>query len=501
MSLKIKPGKHHTLRMEFSCLFLLMVVVLVGGSLILNNTLLEKYYLNNKQHVIIAAYDSLNEAVEDGSMSSDSFDIDLRKLCEKYNIDIIVLDADSQTVKTSASNAGFLAKRLWDHLLNAGIGKTGSNNRIIEKTQDYTLQIGNDSTTNTDYMEQWGFLSNGNVFLIRTSLEGIKDSVSISNRFMTYIGIFVAAIGLVMSFLMANRITAPVLELTHISEKMKNLDFEAKYHSTGNNDELDRLGENINQLSETLEVNISELKTANNELKQDIAHKDKTDQMRRDFLSNVSHELKTPLALIQGYAEGLQEEVNDDAESRDYYCEVIIDEASKMNEMVKKLLTLNQLEFGKDIITMERFDIVEMIRNYLKSAEILAKQKNAEVIMDDSGSVYVWADEYKTEEVFQNYYSNAVNHLAGDMIIKIHMEKFPSKVRIIVFNTGEPIPEDSIEHIWEKFYKVDKARSREYGGSGVGLSIVKAIMDSMHQDYGVTNYDNGVGFWFELETK
>ena len=223
--------------------------------------------------------------------------------------------------------------------------------------------------------------------------------------------------------------------------------------------------------------------------------------MRKEFLSNVSHELKTPIALIQGYAEGLQEGINEDAESRNFYCEVIMDEAGKMNEMVKKLLTLNQLEFGNDVVSMERFDIVDLVQNYLKSADILAKQKNATVRMDTYEPIYVWADEFKVEEVLQNYYSNAINHLDGDRIIEIRLKQDEGKVRISVFNTGTPIPADSIEHIWEKFYKVDKARTREYGGSGVGLSIVKAIMDSMHQQYGVQNYDNGVEFWFELETK
>ena len=144
---------------------------------------------------------------------------------------------------------------------------------------------------------------------------------------------------------------------------------------------------------------------------------------------------------------------------------------------------------------------MDLVQNYLKSADILAKQKNATVRMDTYEPIYVWADEFKVEEVLQNYYSNAINHLDGDRIIEIRLKQDEGKVRISVFNTGTPIPADSIEHIWEKFYKVDKARTREYGGSGVGLSIVKAIMDSMHQQYGVQNYDNGVEFWFELETK
>jgi signal transduction histidine kinase len=281
---------------------------------------------------------------------------------------------------------------------------------------------------------------------------------------------------------------------------MKELDFDAKYTSKHKN-ELDLLGENINELSETLEKTIRELKTANLELKKDIETKEKIDKMRSEFLANVSHELKTPIALIQGYAEGLQDGIaDDDPESREFYCDVIVDEAGKMNKMVKQLMTLNELEFGKNNYNLERFDIVAVIQNYLKSADILAKQKDVTVQIEDSEPIYVWADEFKVEEVLQNYYSNALNHIDGDRIIKIKFKKGDGVVRVSVYNTGDPIPQDSIEHLWEKFYKVDKARTREYGGSGVGLSIVKAIMDSMGQRYGVVNCEKGVEFWFELET-
>ena len=291
------------------------------------------------------------------------------------------------------------------------------------------------------------------------------------------------------------------MQLKDISEKMTNLDFETKYQSEGKN-EIDLLGEHINQLSETLEKTISELKTANNELQNDIEKKEQIDEMRKEFLSNVSHELKTPLALIQGYAEGLKEGIHsDDEESRNFYCDVIMDEADKMNVMVKKLLTLNQLEFGNDNISMERFDIVTMIKNFLQSADILLKQNEVTLQVEESVPIYVWADEFKVEEVFRNFFSNAINHVNGEKIIDIKYQLLEGKVRISVFNTGEPIPEEALPHIWEKFYKVDKARTREYGGSGVGLSIVKAIMESMNQQYGVKNYTNGVEFWMELETK
>ena len=148
---------------------------------------------------------------------------------------------------------------------------------------------------------------------------------------------------------------------------------------------------------------------------------------------------------------------------------------------------------------MERFDVTALVKNYIVSCDILLKQNKVSVRMEDYEPVYVWGDEFKVEEVFANYFTNAINHTAGDKIIDIKIQKTEQSVRISVFNTGEPIPQESIEHLWEKFYKVDKARTREYGGSGIGLSIVKAIMESMNQQYGVINYDNGVEFWFVLD--
>ena len=297
----------------------------------------------------------------------------------------------------------------------------------------------------------------------------------------------------------ARKITNPILELADISERMIHLDFEAKYHGKSKT-EIALLGDNINTLSETLERTISELKSANNELKRDIEKRNQIDEMRKEFLSNVSHELKTPLALIQGYAEGLQEGIHDDEESKEFYCEVIMDEAGKMNQMVKKLLTLNELEFGNNVVAFERFDVVDLICNYLQSVGILTKQNEISVRMEHYDPIFVWADEFKTEEVFQNYFSNALNHAEGEKVVEVRLERKEKKVRISVFNTGKPIPKEALAHIWEKFYKVDKARTREYGGSGVGLSIVKAEMESMNQEYGVVNYENGVEFWFELET-
>ncbi|MDD3797455.1 MAG: HAMP domain-containing sensor histidine kinase, partial [Lachnospiraceae bacterium] len=341
-------------------------------------------------------------------------------------------------------------------------------------------------------------LTYGDYFLMRIPMEGIRTSARISSEFIMYISIFVILLSMIFIIWISRKITRPLMELTELSKRMSDLDFDAKYTSGGEN-EIGQLGMHFNKMSEALEETISQLKTANNELQKDIEKKAQVDEMRKEFLSNVSHELKTPLALIQGYSEGLKECINDDAESRDFYCDVIMDEAGKMNQMVQKLLTLNQLEFGNDQLEMDRFDIVQLIQGKIMSTHILAQQKETQIFYDGSDCQHVWGDEFKVEEVLTNYLSNALNHVEGERKIEIRTSVQGKKVRISVFNTGQPIPEADLEQIWVKFYKVDKARTREYGGSGVGLSIVKAIMDSMHQAYGVKNFDNGVEFWFELE--
>lgn len=474
-----------------------ITIAILAGTLILcwfiNNTFLEGYYERDKEQTVWNVYEMLNEAGNKDGTYSETFQTEMQEYAFRYNLSIEVINPNAQVTLDASFNSVELTKRLFSYI--TGRGMNFRIDRIPEQNKVFRLH---ELTTNIEYMEMYGVLDNGNWYIISCTVESIRDSVKLANRFLAYLGVVSVLVGSIICWLIAGRFTKPILKLADISEKMTQLDFDVKYQGKEKN-EIALLGANINKLSESLEKNISDLKTANNELKKDIEKKEEIDEMRKEFLSNVSHELKTPIALIQGYAEGLKEAINEDPESREYYCDVIIDEASKMNTLVKSLLTLNQLESGQDAVTLERVDIATLIRNYLQSASILMKQSDIQVKYYQDEPIYVWADEYKTEEVFMNYFSNALNHCAGEKIVEVKIIKTDGKARVHVFNTGEKLPEDAVEHIWEKFYKVDKARTREYGGSGVGLSIVKAIMDSMNQKYGVENYENGVRFWFELE--
>ena len=483
----------YSIRRRFSLIF----IGLMAGTILLcwfiNTMFLGQYYYKSKTKIIYRAYDTIRQVANSETYSTEEFGKELDNLCRRFNIVVCVMDSNSQTKYLSFNGGSELETQLIGYILGFYSGTVN----VLEEGDDYVLQqlhLGDNR-----YLEMYGRLSTGISFIMRTPLESIRESAKIANRFFAYVGILGTVAGGIIMWFMARRMTRPILELRRISEQMVHLNFEAKYTGKGKS-EIDLLGENINKLSSSLEKSISELKTANVELHKDIEKKVAIDEMRKEFLANVSHELKTPIALIQGYAEGLREAVNDDPESRSFYCDVIIDEAAKMNGMVQKLLTLNQLECGNDTVTMERFDVTALIRNYLQSAAILTKQNEIGVCMENYDPVFVWADEYKTEEVFANYFSNAVNHCKGEKKIVISLKKGERNVRVGVFNTGDPIPEDALPHLWEKFYKVDKARTREYGGSGVGLSIVKAIMESMNRQYGVENYQNGVLFWFDLET-
>lgn len=483
-----------SIKRQMTVVFIGLVVCLLLALLVINVRFLEPYYISIKQSEFIQMYEELNDAVDEEGLEDEEVLASLRRRAEKNNISFLVVDQQEKRVVTNVHDMELLQNQLMGYLLN----QTQKNSSVLERTDDYELMQSRDPWNKTDYIEMWGSFDNGNQFLLRSPLESIKESAAISNRFLIYIGCVLVGVCIAFAWYFSKRLTDPIRELALLSERMADLDFNAKYTS-GGVDEIGELGANFNRMSARLEAAISELKSANNSLQQDIERKEKLEQMRNEFMGNVSHELKTPIALIQGYAEGLKEGVSEDPESREFYCDVIMDEAAKMNQMVRNLLTLNQLEFGDEEISFERFDIAGLIRGVLQSMDIMAQQNEAKVIFRQEEPVYVWADEFKAEQVLRNYISNAFHHLDGDRVVEIKIEKAEGKARISVFNTGTPIPEESLPHIWDKFYKVDKAHTREYGGNGIGLSIVKAIMKSFHQEFGVRNYDNGVCFWFELD--
>ena len=485
--------KRNSIKFKIIILLVSIITGIVLLILFFNSTFSESYYQKTKEEAMLEAYHNVDSIVSKYKEANVQIENSVEIQTSTIGMSVLIVNSNFNTLYASERADKSLLDRLAYDLFYPL-------NDFIIRTDNYTIQKVYDSRLNDNYLEIFGTLSTGDFILIRLPMQSIKESVEITNTFIQYVGIAAILLGVVIAYFFSNYITKPIKELSAIAEKMAELDFEAKY--IGNDKgELGLLGNSMNYMSGKLQDNISNLKAANIELKKDIEHKIQIDELRTDFLSNVSHELKTPIALIQGYSEGLKEGISDDPESMNFYCDVIIDEANKMNNMVKKLLTLNQIEFGNEQLIMDRFDITELIRSIVNANEIRANQNNITMLFEQTEPVYVWSDEYKIEEVITNYISNAINHCDFEKKIIIKTIKKQNCVRVSVFNTGKKIPKEDINNVWIKFYKVDKARTREYGGNGIGLSIVKAILDSYDKECGVVNYKNGVEFWFELDSK
>ncbi len=508
-----------TIRGRMTVMYILLVALMVVSIWGLNRWYLEDYYISEKVISLKEAYQAINQQIEDnqtagipiaaamtqevgrdGDISEGNLRRLMREFSDKTNVSILMIDNrdGAGVVYSTARDARMLKERMNNYIFE----RNQMEPKVLEENDNYTVLQTFDPWREGMYLECWGFFEdNSTAFIMSTPLSSIRESVALSNRFLAYVGLMVATVGALIVYMMTGRLVRPIHDISTLSEKMSDLDFDVKYETTGKEvEELLVLGNSMNTLSDRLRDTIGELKSANLELQKDIEEKNRIDEMRKEFVANVSHELKTPIALIQGYAEGLQEGMAEDKESRDYYCDVIVDEAGKMNQMVRQLLTLSSLESGREKTIMERFDLTELIHGVIGAAQLMIQQHGITVKFEEQEPVYVWADEFKIEEVVTNYLSNAIHHASGERIIVIRVHRDEGHVRVSVFNTGTPIPEEALPNLWTKFYKVDKARTRSYGGTGIGLSIVKAIMDGHKQSCGVENWDNGVEFWFTLDS-
>ena len=481
--------------MTFLIVAVMLLSVIFAG--LFGSIFLEKYYTKQKQSAVKEVYKTFDKVEEKDAGFTESDDIQkLNGILEKTGASAIVIDSGGTVLYTYGSE-GPLRQRWRDLVFGLGNDRMYKSS-VVERTNDYSLLYTEDKGNKMYHYELVSKLSNDSDLVVRLSVENFKESLSITNKF--YIGLLIALIVVItiLMIILTRRYTIPMLQLAAISKKMSELDFDVRYDGN-HNDELGVLGDSMNEMSEKLETTITELKTANLELEKDIKQKEEVDELRKEFISNVSHELKTPIALIQGYAEGLSEGINDNPEDIKYYSDVIMDESNKLNKMVGQLLALNQIEFGSVKLNLERFDIVEVINSLISRRQILTEKDNVDIHVESPDKQFVWGDEFYIEEVITNYLNNAFNHVDDRHIIKVQVTENNGIVRVSVFNSGKPIPEEELGNIWVKFYKIDKARTREYGGSGIGLSIVKAIMDNHDKECGVINHSDGVEFWFELD--
>ena len=478
----------------------IVIIMIIAFLVIINNSVLESFYYYSKKNASLEAFAYINENIENSEIHD--FSLELEKLSLTNNFDIIVkkgAEVVYATNKDFSGDFGEIPEVKYDVVYNVF-----RQDDIMYSNQNISIRKIQDKKNGLNFILLIGTLDNGDTLYIRMPITLIKESVEISNKFLYLIAFIAVVLGGIAITWITERFTKPIEELNDIANKMANLDFTKKYRIHDSNDEIDALGKSINILSLKLEDTIKQLKTYNMELERDIEEKSKIDEMRKQFISDVSHELKTPIALIQGYSEGLLENVNTDEESRKFYADVILDEANKMDQLVKKLLELMKLEYGEREFSDSEFDLVELIQEIIRNSKVMLEEQEIKVKFKASKPVSVFADSFYIEQVVRNYFTNAIKNIQkvnGQKRIEISMKevKQNNTVKVSVFNTGEPISEENLARIWTRFYKVDQSRNRNSGGTGIGLALVKAIMNQYGTDFGVTNKKDGVEFYFEVK--
>lgn len=467
-----------------------IVLFILCFSLGLNMVFLENYYEESRVQKLIEVYENIRyEKYDNLSKIESDNNITIYKLIVSSDKNSLYLDYPSNLSKEEFQNIEDTIKEYY-------LTEKKDLVSIKYKTDSYIVCKMFDPIIQSNYLDLFARYDNSIIY-IRLNMENISEIVNTANTFLLYISFLAMFEGAILMTLVSNKFTKPILKLSKIANNMANLNFKETYDEI-REDEVGVLGDSMNKLSNNLQETISNLEKANKQLAEDLKEKEKIDEMRKTFVSDVSHELKTPIALIQGYAEGLKYSIADD-ESRDFYCQTIIEESEKMNDLVKKITSLSQIEYGYTKVELEKFDIKEIIEYKLHTMQLLLEQNNIK-LNTHLYSQIVEMDLSLLDEILNNYLSNAINHISGNKILNISFENYSNdKIKISIFNTGENIPENELENLWIKFYKVDKSRTREYGGSGIGLSIVKAILDNVNQEYGVLNKENGVEFWFTLK--
>jgi len=479
-------------------------IVFITCTLLLQSVFFEKFYVNRKTKELQKNIESIKKVSflnnEDINKSTDI----MYKFEETNNCKIALLTIPDQVTLMTQSTQEQRGTgktqligeviRQWQFIL----AQTPSQ-ALIKTPKIYNLQHPTYGTNSLVIITP--ILSNGNVeglIFVVSPLQPVGEAAAVIKEYYVYIYGFAIILIIILSLLYTRMISKPLININNAAIRMAELDFSVQCQ-VNSKDEIGNLARALNFLSQKLDTTLSELTTANTNLSLDLEKEKKLEVMRKDFVAAVSHELKTPLSLIDGYAEGLKDGVAGD-ENRDFYLQVIIEESEKMNSLISDMLALSTLESGNYKLKITDFYIDELLNNIIKKYLPTFRERKINLQIDfEKNNLKVYGDSFRIEQVIINFLTNALKYTPEENSIYISIKTINDEVLIEVENEGEPIAEEDLENIWLKFYKIDRSRNRSLGGTGLGLSISKNILLLHESTYGVLNTEKGVKFYFTLK--
>lgn len=436
----------------------------------------------------------IGEDINNCSPGSITYLFDLNSIAVNNNIDFEIVNSEQFVSYSSITSEIQSGESLNPQSEFSTMLETDKYSIYID-SEDF--EIRQKPATNAYYYILSYPLQTGETAYIYSEVADVENIVYVAGRVFTFISILTLILFTLIFYLLVAKFTRPLVEMNDITKDMAALNFERKCKNYGS-DEIGELGTSINTLSDTLDATLLDLKDKNEQLEKDIEKQQALDNARKSFIDNVSHELKTPIAIISGYAEGVCEGISNDPEVIKEYCKIINDESKKMNTLVLELLELSKLENRVQPFMPEYFSIGQLISSLINHLKLQFEQKSITVKNSVPDELRCCGQIDKIEIVLKNYITNAISHCNGEKIIEINYADNGDCYEISVFNTGEHIGESDIKEIWDSFFRADKSHARSENRFGLGLSIVKSIMEKHSCKYAVKNIKNGVMFTFEI---
>lgn len=477
----------HSIKFKIVLSFTLLIVALLVGQIAFNLLFSKEYYVSKNLSEVEALYESIVEGY------SDTTEIlyDLTSEADLVGGYSVIVFSESKLIYSSRNT-----ENLYNQVIMQGMSLLGDLDSYSENPVAEEVDLHKDSEQDEirllgkfEYDGEYRYIA------ITKPLQSINESIYLFTNSSIIIALVILIMGTGIIMLIARGLSKPIKDIEVASKNLANLDFSYEANEDASTLEMQNLAKSVNSMSRNLDSFMTQLTTANLKLQEDIEYQKNIEQSRKDFIANISHEMKTPLALLQIYGENLKNNV--EGIDREKYCQTILEETERLDGIVKNMLNISAIENGLYKTKKDVFDFSQTAKNTAKNLSPLLEDFN--VVLDITPQIKIYGDEKQIEEAMRNYINNAISHTKDGGTIKISLNISGRKAVFAVYNDGENISDTDLENIWESFYKIDKSRTRSgNGNAGLGLYIIRLIMNNHEGEYFINNMLQGVEFGFSI---